>query len=410
MVVDPTSILTVAGITIILGYVSSFIFKKTRIPDVIFLLMFGVLIGPMVLNQVNVDVYIQISLLLSIVTLILLLFDSGLEMDIFEMLKDISRGTLLAILTIGFSTLGTTLLFMIIFPQLGLLKSLLFGIILSGTATEIVLPLLQKMKIKDKIRTVLELETIILDPITIVTVLTLIAVIQSGAVIGSIGSLLLNTYSGPIFLGVVIGIVWLVILDRMKSEELDYILTLGVMLLAYVVVEHLKGSGVMFALVFGLVLGNSRIFSKVLKLQKVIEVDELIKKFQKEITFFIISFFFVYTGIIIKINQFYLFYGIIFSVALILLRISAIKIGTLGMNLSDTETKIAKTLAARGLATALLAQLPLAFGLGDAELILNIAFVVILATVIYTTVFTAIYYKPEKLQQSPAQKIYSKYP
>ena len=239
MAIEPLSILTIVGITIILGYISSFIFKKTRIPDVIFLLMLGVIIGPQVFNLVDTSIYIELSLLLSIVTLILLLFDSGLEMDIFEMLSDISRGTFLAILSVTLSTLGTTALFLLLFPQLGFLKSLLFGIILSGTATEIVLPLLRKMKIREKFRTVLELETIVLDPITIVTVLTLIQILQATAVAESIGSLLLNTYSGPIMIGIIVGIVWLVILDRMKSEELDYILTLGVMFLAYVVVEYL---------------------------------------------------------------------------------------------------------------------------------------------------------------------------
>ena len=409
MVIEPVSILTIVGITIILGYISSFIFNKTRIPDVIFLLMFGVIVGPQILNLVDTSIYIAVSLLLSVITLILLLFDSGLEMDILEMLKDISRGAILAILTVSLSTIGSMLLFLVLFPQLNVLTALLFGIILSGTATEIVLPLLQKMKIREKFRTVLELETIVLDPITIVTVLTLIQILQATTIPESIQSILFNTYSGPILIGVVVGLIWLVILDRMKSEELDYILTLGVLFLGYVAAEYLRGSGVMFALVFGLVLGNSKYFSRFLKLTKVIEADELIKKFQKEITFFITSFFFVYTGLIIQINLSYIFYGIIFSIALIVLRMAAIKIGTIGMNLSETENRIARTLACRGLATALLAQLPLAFGLPYADLILNITFVVILSTVIYTTIFTTIYYKPDKLQ-NPAQQVYRKYP
>jgi len=44
--IDVLSLFTLFGMTIIVGYVGSLIFDKTRIPDIIWLFLFGLLVGP----------------------------------------------------------------------------------------------------------------------------------------------------------------------------------------------------------------------------------------------------------------------------------------------------------------------------------------------------------------------------
>ena len=45
MALEPFSILALLGITIILGYVGQIIFEKTKIPDIIWLMVFGITIN-----------------------------------------------------------------------------------------------------------------------------------------------------------------------------------------------------------------------------------------------------------------------------------------------------------------------------------------------------------------------------
>jgi len=47
------------------------------------------------------------------------------------------------------------------------------------------------------------------------------------------------------------------------------------------------------------------------------------------------------------------------------------------------------------LAAAVLAQIPLIYGIKNAEIFSNIVFIVILLTVLFTTIFIKIFYRPE---------------
>ena len=57
------------------------------------------------------------------------------------------------------------------------------------------------------------------------------------------------------------------------------------------------------------------------------------------------------------------------------------------------EKNMIRTMAPRGLAAAVLAQLAVAYGIPNASVFSDIIFIVILATVIYTTVASRIFYK-----------------
>ena len=52
-----------------------------------------------------------------------------------------------------------------------------------------------------------------------------------------------------------------------------------------------------------------------------------------------------------------------------------------------------RTMVPRGLAAAVLAQLPVAYGIPNAAIFSDLVFIVILGTVLYTTVATRLFYK-----------------
>ena len=69
---------------------------------------------------------------------------------------------------------------------------------------------------------------------------------------------------------------------------------------------------------------------------------------------------------------------------------------------------IMRSMMSRGLAAAVLAQMPLIYGIKDAEIYSNIAFIIIFLTVLFTTVFIRVFYKPEfetKEKKSKKRKV-----
>ncbi len=381
--IEPFSFLTLFSITIVIGYLGSLIFGKTRIPDVIWLLLFGILIGP-VFALVDRSLFIAISPFLAALALLLILFDAGLNMDFYQMVRGFSRSMLLAVAGMALSTAAVSIVSVYLLG-FSLLEGLLLGAIVGGTCSTTVTGIVSKLQLNRKVKTMLSLESILTDPMVIVISIALLNIIVGGSQYSAAGSIA-SAFSVGAMAGLLSGLVWLFVLDRLKGRPFDYMLTLAVLFMLYVFVESVRGSGAIAALAFGIVLGNGRSFSRMLRFSRKFGVNHLLKSFQAEVSFFIRSFFFVYLGMIVVIDTTLALYGVIIAGALILVRMIAVQLSAIKMKLAATEKSIMRTMAPRGLAAAVLAQLPVAYGIRNAEIYSNIVFVVILATVIYTTV------------------------
>ena len=403
MALDPFSILILFSLTIVGGYVGSYIFSKTRIPDVILLMFFGMIVGP-VLHLVDTAIFLAISPFLAALAILIILFDAGLNMDFYQMVHSFSRSMLLAVAEIVLGMAAVALISMQIFG-FDLLRGLLLGAILGGTSSAIVISIVSRLKISEKAKTFLNLESILTDPMVVVIAIVLVGIItQTGTQVSPVNSIL-ATFSIGAVLGILAGVVWLIVLDRLHGRPFDYMITLAVLFLLYSFVESTGGSGAIAALLFGLVLGNGLTFSRMLKSKKREGFSHLLKTFQSEVSFFIRSFFFVYLGLIVSINPTYALYGLAISAALIATRFIAVQFSTIKMGLTKTEKSMAMHMAPRGLAAAVLAQLPITYGIAGAEIFSNIIFIVILATVIYTTVAVRVFTgKREKKEKREARE------
>ena len=393
MAIDPFSILILFSLTIVVGYVGSYIFSKTRIPDVILLLFFGMIVGPL-FHLVDTAIFLTISPFLAALAILIILFDAGLNMDFYQMVHSFSRSMFLAVLEILLGIVVVAFVSMQLFG-FDLLRGMLLGTILGGTSSTIVIVVVSRLKMNEKAKTFLNLESIITDPMVVVIAIVLIGMITQSAVQSPVNSIL-ATFSIGAVLGILAGVIWLIVLYRLHGRPFDYMLTLAVLFLLYTFVESTGGSGAIAALLFGLVLGNGLTFSKILKSKKREGFGHLLRTFQSEVSFFIRSFFFVYLGLIVSINPTYLIYGIGISVLLIITRIAAVQLSTIKMGLTKLEKNISMHMAPRGLATAVLAQLPISYGIAGAQIFSDIAFVVILATMIYTTIAVKICSKEKK--------------
>lgn len=326
----------VAGI-IAVGFLANLLFKKTGFPNSLFLILVGVIIGPvfMLFSPVDVD---PVTPFLTTLTLMMILFEGGLNMDIHKVISQSFRAAILAALYVTSATAFVTL-FSHFLLGLQWLEALMLGPLTAGTSSVVIIPLVSKLKVNKEVEVTLSLESTITDVLNIVLVLVVLQTYMSGLVnIQQTIVTVVSKFAIGAFVGAIIGILWIRILYLERREEYTYILTLGVLIGAYTVSEALGGSGPLTALLFGLMLGNDKEIFTALKikldLDYLSEIKAFLKRTQGELAFLIRAFFFVFLGLIYGVGggNFPIWEGIIIAVVIVsvnlIFRYSAATIAT----------------------------------------------------------------------------------
>jgi cell volume regulation protein A len=387
-VVDPvSSALMVSAAVIIIGFIANYMFKRTRLPDMLILIFIGALCGP-ILGAFDPTAVRNFAPYIAALALVYILFDGGLGLTISKVLSHSPRAVVLAVLGFVFSVLITALVIIVAF-EVPILYGLLFGSIYGGSSSIVVISLASRIKMSEKASTTLILESAITDILCIVVSLGLISVIATGQTsyasifVGIGGKFLIGAG-----IGVFVGIIWLLMMRRVSSLPFSYILTLAVVLFTYAFSESLGGNGALSALLFGLVLGNELQILSFFKLEGngQVTVSEGLRRFESEIAFLVRTFFFVFLGIIATISSVsMLIVGVVLSMLLLAVRYGAVWLTTIKSELR-AESKLMSAILTRGLAAAVLATLPAQYGLEYADLFINIAVVVIVTTALIATV------------------------
>lgn len=390
MAIDAIGTLGLLTITIFIGYVGSLLFRRTGISDIIFLMLLGLLLGPG-LNLIDRGVFIEALPLLSALALILILFDSGLNMDFYQMVRGFSRSMVFTVVGVGVSALAVALVLSYV-VGLGLLESVMLGVIFGGTTTASVTAIVNRARAVGKeTKTILTLESVFTDPLTIIIPIAIIGIMTAQSysddlVFTSLKDIL-SSFSVAAVIGTLAGLVWLFVTDKLKERKLGYMITLAALFMVYIVVESLHFSGAISSLLFGLVIGNRHTFYEIFKVKhKHKTSDGSIRSFQNEITFFIRAFFFVYLGLIATLSLDTLLYGAMIVGAVAVARLAVVQISTVGMEISRQEKNIMRVMVPKGLAVAVVSQIPVYLGLPNAEIYSSLAFAVILGTNVYAAV------------------------
>lgn len=400
---DPvTFALILGGIIIVIGFLSNYLLERKGLPDMLFLIVLGMLVGPAT-GLVDVTSVMSLAPYLAALALVFILFDGGMTMNIYRVFSESPRAAVLAMAGFASSATVTSLLmYFLVIPNVSPLYSILFGTIVGGSSSIIVMSLASRIKLSQRGSTILSLESAINDILCIVLSLVIIEIIVlKGTVdLPTIAKSLASRFSIGAMLGIIIGVGWLSMLKRIIKASYSYMLTLGIALLAYALSEVLGGSGALCSLLFGIVLGNEKEIYGILRMKKPSSqvVDAGLKRFESEIAFLLRAFFFVYIGLIATSpSPKTVIIGITLALTLLLIRFGAVHIATIRSDLIN-ERSIMSVLLTRGLASAVLATLPLQYadpvkypevGLVFQQLsplYINITVVVILATAVITTV------------------------
>ena len=376
-------LLLAAGVVIFLGVAGEAFFKKTGIPDVAFLMILGVIIGP-VLGIIQPEAVLQIVPYFAALALIIIMFDGGLNLDLKQIIKTAHFSFTLAILGFILSVVIATLSIHYALAWTWL-ESILLGSIVGGSSSVIVFGLVRNIRISEETKNMLSFESALTDILS-----TIIAFILFEAIlVGQFDlQVLQETLGRAIVVGLVlgfgVGIPWMYVSTKLGNAQHAYMLTLGILFVLFFLANSFGESGALTALVFGLMLGNRNHLAGILKFKLPrIELDD---PTHNQLTFLVRSFFFVFVGLMASIGRFeYIILGIGITIAIYFGRIIVAKI-TLTKRFSLLDRKVTYSMIPRGLAAAVLATFPLTLGLPNAEVYPQIIFIIILSSVIITTI------------------------
>jgi len=375
------AIISTGGIAF-LGYLLAFIFKKTNIPDVLPLVLIGILIGP-ISGLVNLSFFGQLGPILAVLALILILFEGGMEMNFRELGQSFSRSIILVL-----ATFGTTILVIAplakIFFEVPIHTGVLIGLILGSTSSAIILPLMRGLKLSSSTRSILAMETNLSDVLVVILVFGLIGVGSINA-LSQAGFQFLFNLLISLMIGLAATYAWSKIIGRLREVEHNMFMTPAFLLIIYGLAETLSGNGLLTVFIFAIALGNlEKLRGRVSAFLDGVHgfyFSDLEKKFFSASSFILKTFLFVYIGLSLNLEQTpFLIWGALIMAILFLVRILIIEL-VLGSAVPSRDLALARGLIPKGVAgIAILAIL------GD-PLMQSLSYPVILFSIIYTSIF-----------------------
>lgn len=385
-------LLLIAGI-ILAGFGGTLFFQRTGIPDLLALIALGVVLGP-VLHVIDPEEYRSAAPYFGAFALMMILFEGGLDLNVGQVVRQSGKAIILLFFSFSLAMVTIAYLTMLV-TGLDLMRSLLLGGILANTSGPIIIPIIARLNANPDVKTVTSLESAMSDALSVIVVVTLLKVSGTGAIEpGGVGGQLLQSFLIALAVALPLGILWLRMLDLLRDRPFSYVVTLAMLLLIQGGIEHVGGSGAIAILLFGMVLGNgdaiaslfgSRVKARIERSFQsgTLELDEGIKQFHAELTFFVRTFFFVYLGLLFDVREagttFWVLTGAII-VAIALTRLISVSIIRALFTLQPGDGVLLWTMLPRGLAAAALAALPVSEGIAGTAAFPSYTFLVIIAT------------------------------
>ena len=315
----PNNIL-ILGAVIMVGFIGNLFYSKTKIPESLFLMGLGILIGP-VFKLVPGSFFLENASFLITLALVVVLLDSGLTLNLYRTIGNVPLAFFFTLLVMLTTTLLVTAITFFIFGW-PLMNGIFLGIIGSGTTTITITHLVQKLNAGKNTKTLLVLESVVNDITLITAISVLLAIALPGAGLSALPKAIFNEVVVSILIGVAFAIFWAFLFLRwLPGHKLAYVFTLGLAFIIFDGAEYFGFNGPITVLSFSLFLGNFSFLAKRLKtystILRPVSRDILaVRGTNAEITFLMRTLFFVFLGMIFDIGV--IGYGIILFAAIIM--------------------------------------------------------------------------------------------
>lgn len=366
-------------------------FEQSRVPDVLPLVAIGLIIGP-IMQLATLQHFGQVGPVFANLTLVIILFESGLNMKFSSLRKSLAPAAIL-----GF--VGFALSVAVVFAttkhlfKLPDISALILGTILGGTAASIAVPLLKHLKLQDRAKTALLLESVLGNVLSIVVTLGLMTAVgvdkvRPGMVLGQIAA----SFILACIIGATFAYLWSSLLNKVRTLSHAKFTTAACVCISYGVAEYFGFSGMLSALAFGIVMGNAeKLPSSKLSAStslRPISLNDDERALFAELVFLMKTFFFVYLGISIQWFGMHIVQaGAIIVLWLFISRPFVVRLALPKVKTTKSDATTACIMIPRGLAAAVLASIALTKDIPEAVILQSIAYSVILISIAVTAIF-----------------------
>ena len=404
---DSTALsLVVLGTLVFAAHVFSELFSRKRVPDLLLLLIIGIIIGP-VFKIVTPEDLGGFGQVFSTLTLVIILFEGGSELSLSNIrtsFKDMIGLTLVSyfLIMIVFGILGHYIL------QLPWATSFFMSAVLGGAAEAIVIPLTKHLKISENSKATLVLETSFSTVVCFIISLALFNAVKSQQF--EIGKTIGNIISSFVLAGIIGfagAVFWAIVLQKIRTVKNSTFTTPAFVFIIYGINSILGFSGEIAALTFGITLTNidavyNSIFKKLFK-NKPNSLNYNERMLFSEMAFLLRTFVFVYIGISIQLNDWKsILIGLAITFLLLILRILSVR-WTVVRNkdgYTEMEAMYMSCMVSKGLVAAILAALLKQAGLPFADEVQNIVYSVILFSIVFTCAMIPLLEKSKFIQKT----------
>jgi NhaP-type Na+/H+ or K+/H+ antiporter/Trk K+ transport system NAD-binding subunit len=343
-------VLTTA-VVLVAGALGQAIGRRSGVPAMVFLLAFGIALGPSGLGLVRPEVYGEGLRALISCAVAVIVFEGALAIDV-RQLRHCSRGVL------GLISVGAGVTFLLGGVAAHYLAGLpwkiafLYGAIVSVTGPTVVTPILKRLPLGHRLKTTLEAESVFVDAVGVLLAAAVFSYITgSGASVGGgLAQLGLN-----LAIGVAVGATTAVALRESLARttgggDLARLIALGGVLLGYAFAESLAHeSGIAAVAVAGLLSGTMGL-----------KHLETVKQFKGDLTLVALSLVFILLAAGIELDRLVaLGWGGLATVAalMLLVRPIAVVAATWGTPLMWRERAFIAWMGPRGIVAASMASL-----------------------------------------------------
>ncbi len=268
------------GIILASGTFAGFLSQKAKIPDVVILLLAGILLGPEVSGLLNLKAESAINQIILIFGSCYILFDGGAAVRL-RVLREVCI-TLLLLATAGVvitaAITGIAVHYIFGAP---LIVALLLGATIAPTDPATLVPLFKQIKIKERVSQTVISESAFNDAMGAIITFAVSAVATGNGEFSVKSSLIdLIKQSGVgILAGGICGYLASVLIAHEKYNFLaEYapVVTLMAVIGAYLGADGLQASGFMAVFVFGIVMGNRESFGLSMSKTEHVKLDDYI--------------------------------------------------------------------------------------------------------------------------------------
>ncbi|HCP46678.1 MAG TPA: hypothetical protein DIU15_11580 [Deltaproteobacteria bacterium] len=365
------TVVLAAGLFVFVAHLLEVFFERTRIPDILLLMVLGLLVGP-ILGLLDVEKDLgQVGPFLAIVTLAVILFESGLGLQLKTLFRSAGRSAPFSLISMLFAIACLTVALRYLMAM-DWWTALLGGLIMGGTSSAVVIPMIKALDLGEDTGTVLTVESTLTDVFCIIGTVGVAVSLAAGVTPKApalLGTVVFSLVAAAL-IGAAAGLFWSMLLSQADRISNTMFTTMAGALVVYGFCEQMEVSGAIATLSFGIALGNlpRGVMMRVdrgadeapikLKLREVKRVERAV---YAESVFLLKAAFFFYLGMTVDPRQFFSLFGLIaFLLALVpfVPRYPSVRMLLSPATTSRRDALLATVLVPRGLAAAVLAQVP----------------------------------------------------